>query len=109
MAERRPDPPAAVVIPPRATAVPGPTADTAPSQRDRRIRAIRDRGRMGRQRAAGYGRRSPAGTAAFRHETIIGRGLRARTPPARKTEARAACSALNRMARLGRPMSRRTA
>src|SRR3954463_13459261 len=31
VAERQPDPPAAVVIPPRASAVPSPTADTAPS------------------------------------------------------------------------------
>src|SRR3954465_5499342 len=31
-AEPQPDPPAAVVIPPRASAVPSPTADTAPSQ-----------------------------------------------------------------------------
>ena len=38
VAERQPDPPAAVVIPPRATAVAGPTADTTPSQRDRHIR-----------------------------------------------------------------------
>ena len=34
-----------------------------------------------------------------RHEAIIGRGLRARTPPAQKTEARVACSVLNRMTR----------
>ena len=31
VAERQPDPPAAVIIPPRATAVPSPTADTAPT------------------------------------------------------------------------------
>src|ERR687895_2695512 len=34
VAERQPDPPAAVVIPPRATPVPSPTADTTPRQRD---------------------------------------------------------------------------
>jgi hypothetical protein len=37
VAERQPDPPAAVVIPPRATAVPDPTAETAPTQRDRHM------------------------------------------------------------------------
>src|SRR5919199_1071722 len=55
VAERQPDPPAAVVIPPRATAVASPTADTAPSQRDGHIRMIQDRGRPGGQEAGGYG------------------------------------------------------
>ena len=72
----------AVIIPPRAGAVPGPTADTAPSQRDGHIRMIRDRGRMGWQKAVGYGRRSLGETAVFRYKAIIGCGLRARTLPA---------------------------
>ena len=109
VAERQSDPPAAVVIPPRATAVPSPTADTAPTQRDRHIRTIRDKGRMGWQRAVGYGRRSLGETAVFRYKAIIGRRLRARTLPGQKTEARVGCSVLNRMTRLGRPVSRRTA
>src|SRR3712207_8027979 len=50
VAERQPDPPAAVVIPPRVTAVASPTADTTPTQRDRHIRMIRDKGRMGGRR-----------------------------------------------------------
>jgi hypothetical protein len=58
IAARQPDPPTAVIIPPRATAVPSPTADTEPTQRDQHIRMIRDRGRMGWQKAVGYGRRS---------------------------------------------------
>jgi Transposase DDE domain len=106
---RQPEPPAAVIIPPRATAVPSPTAGTAPTQRDRHIRMIRDRGRLGWQRAVGYGRRSLGETAVFRYKAIIGRGLRARTLPAQKTEARVACSVLNRMTRLGMPVSQRTA
>ena len=109
VAERQPDPPVAVVIPPRATAVPSPTANTAPTQRDRHLRMIREKGRMGWQRAVGYGRRSLGETAMFRYKAIIGRGLRARTLPAQKTEARVACSVLNRMTRLGMPVSRRTA
>jgi hypothetical protein len=109
VAERQPDPPAAVVVPPRASAVPGPTADTAPTQRDRHIGMIRDKGRMGWQKAVGYGRRSLGETAMFRYKTIIGRGLRARTLPAQKTEARVACSVLNRMSRLGMPVSQRIA
>src|ERR671911_683090 len=89
VAARQPDPPAAVVIPPRAAAVPSPSADSAPSQRDRHLRMIRDRGRLGWQKAVGYGRRSLGETAVLRYKTIIGRGLRARTLPAQKTEARA--------------------
>jgi hypothetical protein len=108
VSERQPDPPAAVVIPPRAGAVASPTADTTPSQRDRHIRMIRDRGRMGWQKAVGYGRRSLGETAVFRYKTIIGRSLRARTLPSQKAETRAACAVLNRMTRLGMPVSQRT-
>ena len=38
VAAPQPDPPAAVVIPPRVTAVPSPTADPAPTQRDQQDR-----------------------------------------------------------------------
>ena len=109
VAERQPDPPAAVVIPPRATAVASPSAATAPSQRDRHIRMIQDRGRLGWQKAVGYGRRSLGETAVSRYKAIIGRRLRARTLSSQKTEARVACSVLNRMTRLGMPVSQRTA
>src|ERR671917_2944365 len=109
VSERQPDPPAAVIIPPRAGAVPGPTADTTPTQRDRHIRMIEDRGRLGWQKAVGYGRRSLGETAVSRYKAIIGRGLRARTRPAQKTEARVGCSVLDRMTRLGMPVSQRTA
>jgi hypothetical protein len=109
IAERQPDPPVTVIIPPRATAVPSPTADTMPSQRDQHIRMIQDKGRLGWQTAVGYGRRSLGETAVFRYKTIIGRSLHARTLPAQKTEARTACSLLNRMTRLGMPVSQRIA
>ena len=109
VAECQPDPPAAVVVPPRASAVPSPTADTAPTQRDQHLRVIREKGRMGWQRAADYDKRSLRETAVSRYKTIIGRGLRARTLPAQKTEARVGCSVLDRMTRLGMPVSQRTA
>ena len=70
---------------------------------------IRDRGRLGWQKAVGYGKRSLGETAVFRYKAIIGRGLRARILSAQKTEARVACSVLNRMTRLGIPVSHRTA
>ena len=68
---------------------------------------IRDKGRLGWQAAVGYGRRSHAETAMFRYKAVIGSSLRAQTLPARKTEAKAGCSALNRVAELGVPVSRR--
>src|SRR5918999_2293440 len=109
VAARQPDPPVAVVVPPRASAVANRTSGTVPSPRDVHIRMIEDRGRMGWQKAVGYGRRSLGETAVFRYKAIIGRGLRARALPAQKTEARAACAVLNRMVRLGMPVSQRTA
>jgi hypothetical protein len=54
------DPPADVVIPPRASAVPCMNAINWQSQRDRHIRLIAEKGRMGWQKATGYGRRSLA-------------------------------------------------
>jgi hypothetical protein len=89
--------------------VPSPTADTAPTQRDQHLRVIREKGRMGWQRAVGYGRRSLGENAMFRYKTIIGRRLRACTLPGQKTEAKVGCSVLNRMTRLGMPVSQRIA
>jgi transposase len=109
VAERQPDPPAAVTIPPRSTAVPSADGDTAPNQRDHYVQLIRGQGCMAWQKAVGYGRRSLGETAVSRYKAIIGPGLRARTLPAQKTEARTACSVLNRMTRLGRPVSQRIA
>jgi len=107
VAERQPDPPVAVIIPPRSTAVPSPDAGTTPSQRDQHIQMIGDKGRLGWQKAVGYGQKSHAETAMFRYKAVIGSSLRARTLPAQKTETRVACSALNRMTRLGMPVSQR--
>ncbi len=109
VSDHQPDPPVDVVIPPRSTAAPSAGVDTAPTQRDRHIQTIRDRGRLGWQKAVGYGRRSLGETAMFRYKAIIGRGLRARTLPTQKTEARVGCAVLNRMTRLGMPVSQRVA
>ena len=108
VAERQPDPPVAVVIPPRSTAVPSVAAGTTPSQRDKHIEMIRDKGRMAWQKTTGYGRRSHAETAMFRYKALIGSSLRARTLPAQKTETKVGCSVLNRMTSLGMPVSQRS-
>jgi len=103
------DPPPDVVIPPRASAVPGTEDADARSQRDRHIRLIAERGRMARQRATGYGRRSLAETAVGRFKAIIGPRLRARTLPAQQGEAAIAVGVLNRMIRVAKPVSMRVA
>ena len=102
-------PDAAVIIPPRSTAVPSDTAETAPTQRDRHIQMIDERGRLGWQRAVDYGKRSLAEVAMFRYKTLIGRSLHARTLPTQKTEAKVACKVINIMTGLGMPVSRRVA
>ena len=106
VAEHQPDPPVAVVIPPRSTAVPS-SATGTPSQRDEHIQTIRHKGRMSWQKTTGYGRRSHAETTMFRYKALIGSYLRARTLPAQKTETKVGCSVLNRMASLGMPVSQR--
>src|SRR5207237_8665733 len=47
-------PAAAVIVPPRANAVPSEAAETAPTQRDRHLQTITEHGRMAWQKASGY-------------------------------------------------------
>ena len=79
-------PEAAVVAPPRSTAVPSATADTAPTQRDRHLRMIAERGRMGWQKAAGYNRRALVEASISRYKRVIGDALRFRTVSRQATE-----------------------
>jgi hypothetical protein len=102
-------PNAAVIIPPRSTAVPSAASDTDPTQRDRHIQLIEERGRLGWQRAVDYGKRSLAEVVMFRYKKVIGRSLHARTLPTQKTEAKIACKVLNFMTGFGMPVSRRIA
>jgi transposase len=105
IAER--DPATAVIIPPRSTAVPSNNAETAPTQRDRHLQVIQERGRVGWQKAVNYGRRSLGEVAMMRYKTLIGRRLHARTLPTQKTEAAAGCKVINIMTQLGMPVSQR--
>ena len=52
-----------MIVPPRANAMPSGTAETAPTQRDRHLRAIVEHGRMAWQAASGYTKRARAETA----------------------------------------------
>jgi hypothetical protein len=97
-------PEAAVVVPPRVTAVPSDTAATAPTQRDRHLQFIAEKGRMGWQKASGYTKRAKAEAAIGRWKQVIGDGLRSRKDERRATEVAVAVHALNRMLELGRPI-----
>jgi Transposase DDE domain len=107
VAERHPD--AAVVVPPRRDAVPSTTAETDPTQRDRHLQLITERGRMGWQKATGYHRRALAEAAVSRYKRVIGDALRSRTDDRQATEVAIAVRALNGMLELGRPKSVRIA
>ena len=109
IASHQPDPPPDVVIPPHASAVPSTEDAEAQSQRDRHIRLIAKKGRMARQKATGYGRRSLAEAAVGRYKGIIGPKLRARLLPAQQGEAAVAAEVLNRMLRVAKPVSTRVA
>src|SRR3954449_342431 len=107
VAERHPD--ADVIVPPRSTAVPSATAETVPTQRDRHLQLIAEKGRMGWQKATGYNARARAEAAISRYKRVIGDGLHARTDRRRVTEVNVGVHALNRMLELGRPESVRIA
>jgi hypothetical protein len=76
------DPEAAVVVPPRATAVPSEAAETEPTQRDRHLQ-----------------------TAVGRYKQVVGDGLRFHQDRRRTTEVAVAVHVLNRMLEIGRPIS----
>jgi len=94
---------AAVVVPPRATAVPSDTADSAPTQRDGHLQHIARHGRMAWQIASGYNKRARVEATMNRWKQVIGDELRAHTDGSRATEVAVAVHALNRMLELGHP------
>jgi len=101
VSERHPE--AAIIVPPRSTAVPSQAAETAPTQRDRHLQLIAEEGRMGWQTASGYNRRARAEATIGRFKRVIGDGLRSHTDEGRATEVDVAVYVLNRMLDLGRP------
>jgi hypothetical protein len=96
-------PAAAVVVPPRANAVPSEAAEIAPTQRDRHLRCIADRGRLGWQKASGYNWRALVESDISRFKRVIGNALRFHTDGRQATEVAIAAGVLNQMLDLGRP------
>jgi hypothetical protein len=70
------DPDAAVIVPPRSTAVPSETAETEPTQRDRHLQCIAEKGRIGWQKASDYNKRSRVEAAIGHYKQVIGDGWR---------------------------------
>jgi hypothetical protein len=101
VAARHPD--AVVIVPPRSGAVPSATAETAPTQRDRHLKVIGERGRMGWQKASGYNWRALVEAGIARWKRVIGDGLHSHTDERQATEVAIAANVLNRMLELGRP------
>ena len=101
VAARHPD--AAVIVPPRSSAVPSAAAETAPTQRDQHLQTIAEHGRMGWQKASGYNWRALVEADIARFKRVIGGALRSRTDERRATEMAIAVRAMNRMLELGRP------
>ena len=107
VAARHPE--AAVIVPPRSSAVPSATAETAPTQRDQHLQTIAETGRMGWQKASGYNLRALVEAAVSRYKRVIGDTLRSQTDGRQATEVAIAVGVLNRMLELGRPESVRIA
>src|SRR6478609_4980699 len=96
-------PAAAVVVPPRPTAVPSKAAESAPTPRDQHLRCIAERGRLGWQKASGYNWRALVEADISRFKRVIGNALRFQTDKRQATEVAIAADVLNRMLDFGRP------
>ena len=97
---------ATVIIPPAKTANISGHGPRSPA-RDRTITWVKQLGRRRWKKASGYHRQGRVENAFFRDTSIIGDGLRARSPAGQGSEAVLGCEILNRMTALGRPVSYR--
>ena len=97
---------ATVVIPPAKTATVSGHGPRSPA-RDRTITLVKTLGRRQWKKASGYHRQGRVENAFFRYKSIIGDGLRARSPAGQGSEVVLGCEILNRMTALGRPVSYR--
>ena len=103
------NPSASFIVPPCKGAVPGPTAATSPTQRDRHVLWVEEHGRMNWQKASGYNMRSKVEAAISRYKRVIGDILKSRDDARRVTEVAIAVKSLNRMRDLGQAICVRVA
>ena len=97
---------AMVVIPPARTATVSGHGPRSPA-RDRTIPLVKTLGRRQWKKASACHRQSRVENTFFRYKSIIGEGLRARSPAGQGSEVVLGCAILNRMTELGRPVSYR--
>ena len=97
---------ATVVVPPARTANVSGHGPRSPA-RDRTITVVKTLGRRRWKQASGYHRQGRVENTFFRYTSIIGAGLRARSPAGQGSEVVLGCEILNRMTALGRPVSYR--
>ena len=95
---------ASVVVPPTRTARVSRRRPRS-SARDRMIQKVKMIGRRRWKKESGYQRQARVENAFFRYKSIIGHGLRSRSPAGQGTEAVLACNILNQMTQRGRPES----
>lgn len=94
-------PPLIIVPPQPASRVP--EADAVFTQRDRHLRGIAERGRMGWQKQTGYGRRSRVETLMSHYKKAFGGTLRARSEDGQAGEVAIALRLLNDLRRIATP------
>ena len=93
------------IVPPCKEAVPGPTAETSPSQRDQHVLDINAHGRSNWQKATGYNRYAKVEAAISRYKRVIGYTLKSRDDASRVTEVAFTVESLRRSANLDKPTS----
>ena len=97
---------ATVVIPPARTANVSGHGPRSPA-RDRTIMVVKTLGRRRWKKVSGSHRQGRVEHTCFRDTSMIGEGLRARSPAGQGSEVVLGCEILNRMIALGRPVSYR--
>ena len=97
---------ATVVIPPARTATVSGHGPRSPA-RDRTITVVKQLGRRRWKKTSGSHRQSRVENTFFHYTSIIGDGLRARSPTGQGSAVVLGCEILNRMTELGRPVSYR--
>ena len=97
---------ATVVVPPARTATVSGHGPRSPA-RDRTIPLAKTLGRCRWKQVSGSHRQGRVENTCFRDTSIIGEGLRARSPAGQGSEVVLGCEILNRMTELGRPVSYR--
>ena len=95
---------ATVVVPPARTATVSGHGPRSPA-RDRTIPLVKTLGRCRWKKVSGYHRQGRVENTFFRYTSIIGDGLRARSPARQGSEVVLGCEILNRMTDMGRPVS----